>query len=94
MNYSKAALVTALIALAVGSVLYVQADEADSAKTIDAGAYGTLQEAFDAVPASGGLIRVPPGRYELTEPLVLSREDTRVEGAGAATHIINKNQKQ
>ena len=33
-----------------------------------------------------------PGRYELTEPLVLSREDTRIEGAGAATHIVNKNE--
>ncbi len=58
---------------------------------INAGDYPDLQAAFDAVPESGGLIRIPPGNYEITEPLILTKENVRVEGSGAATHIINKN---
>jgi hypothetical protein len=58
---------------------------------IDASAYPTLQAAFDAVPISGGLVRLPPGHFRLTEPLILERPDTRVEGAGAATRLINCN---
>lgn len=58
---------------------------------IDASAYPTLQAAFDAVPMTGGLVRLPPGHFRLTEPLVLERPDTRVEGAGAATRLINCN---
>lgn len=58
---------------------------------IDAGDFATLQEAADAVPKSGGLLRIPPGSYELNEPLHIKTGDTRVEGSGAATHLINKN---
>ncbi len=59
---------------------------------VEAGDYASLQKAFDAVPVSGGLIRLPPGRFEISEPLVLSRGDVRLEGAGAATHIVNLNE--
>jgi len=59
---------------------------------IDASKYANLQAAFDAVPETGGLVRLPPGNFELTEPLVLSRENTRIEGSGAATHLINRNE--
>ncbi len=52
-----------------------------------------LQEAFDAVPETGGIVYIAPGTYELSEPLILSRENVRIEGAGPATHIINKNDK-
>jgi len=58
---------------------------------VDAAAYPTLQAALDAVPSGGGLVRLPPGRFELAEPLVLERSDTRVQGAGRATHLINTN---
>jgi hypothetical protein len=58
---------------------------------IDAGRHASLQAAFDAVPPAGGVVRIPPGTYRITEPLVLSRGDTRVEGAGAATKIVNEN---
>jgi len=58
---------------------------------IDASTFPNLQAAFDAVPATGGLVRLPPGTVEITRPLVLARPDTRVEGAGTATHIVNKN---
>jgi len=72
--------------------------EAEGAKpqpapaVIDAAKYPHLQAAFDAVPERGGLVRLPPGDFVLTEPLVLTRPETRVEGAGAATHLINRNE--
>jgi len=58
---------------------------------IDAAAYPTLQAALDAVPVAGGLVRLPPGRFELGRPLVLSRGDTRIVGSGTATHLVNTN---
>ena len=62
------------------------------AVVIDASKYPNLQAAFDALPESGGLVRLPPGDFQLTSPLVLSRGNTRVEGAGAATCLVNCNQ--
>jgi hypothetical protein len=70
-----------------------QAPREKPAVVVDASTYGDLQAAFDAVPTSGGLVKLPPGDFELTRPLVLSRENTRIEGAGAATHLINRNEK-
>jgi parallel beta-helix repeat protein len=61
------------------------------AAVIDASKYPNLQAALDAVPESGGLVRLPPGEFRLDRPLVLSRGDTRVEGAGPATRLINCN---
>ncbi|MFH1922259.1 MAG: right-handed parallel beta-helix repeat-containing protein, partial [Planctomycetota bacterium] len=68
------------------------AEVGPSPAVIDASAYPSLQAAFDAVPMTGGLVRLPPGDFRLAEPLVLERPDTRVEGAGAATRLINCNQ--
>jgi len=58
---------------------------------IDAARFPTLQAAFDALPAEGGAVRLPPGRLEITQPLVLPRGDVLLHGAGAATHIVNLN---
>ena len=58
---------------------------------IEAANFATLQAAFDAVPTNGGVVRLPPGEFALSKPLVLSVGDTRVEGAGSATHLINRN---
>ena len=63
------------------------------AATVDASKYPSLQAAFDAVPEAGGLVKLPPGTFELAQPLVLSTQDTRVEGSGTATHLINRNEK-
>ncbi|WP_171189095.1 right-handed parallel beta-helix repeat-containing protein [Alienimonas chondri] len=54
--------------------------------------YPSLQAAFDAVPAEGGVVRLPPGEFHLAEPLRLTRGDTRIIGAGPATHLVNDNQ--
>ena len=56
---------------------------------IDAADHPSLQAALDAVPAAGGMVRLPPGEFHITEPLRLTRGDTHVVGAGAATHIVN-----
>ncbi|MHC4693723.1 MAG: right-handed parallel beta-helix repeat-containing protein [Planctomycetota bacterium] len=58
---------------------------------IDAGFYPTLQAAIDAVPEGGGVIRIPPGTFEISEPLKVSMSDVLIEGAGTATHIRNVN---
>lgn len=63
-----------------------------AALVIDASKYPTLQAALDVVPEAGGIVRLPPGDFELTTPLVLSRENTRLEGSGDATRLINRNQ--
>ena len=47
-----------------------------SPAVIDASEYPSLQAAFDAVPMSGGLVKLPPGDFRLTEPLVLERPET------------------
>jgi len=64
---------------------------ADSPAVIDAAKYPSLQAALDAVPKRGGLVKLPPGDFPLTEPLVLRRAETRLVGAGPATHLINRN---
>ncbi|WP_253154315.1 NosD domain-containing protein [Stieleria tagensis] len=64
---------------------------AEPAAVIDAGKFATLQEAADAIPKTGGLLRIPPGTFEITEPIRITTADTRVVGSGMATHIINKN---
>ncbi len=59
---------------------------------VDAAKYPDLQAAFDALPDEGGIVELPPGEFEIDHPLILSRENTRVQGAGAATHLINTNE--
>jgi hypothetical protein len=58
---------------------------------IEAAKFASLQAALDAVPTNGGVVLLPPGTFELREPLVLTSGETRVEGAGASTHLINRN---
>lgn len=60
--------------------------------TVNAADYPNLQAALDAVPETGGLVTLPPGNFEITEPLKVKTAETRITGSGAATHIINKNE--
>lgn len=59
---------------------------------IDSNQYDSLQAALDAVPREGGIVRIAPGRYELTEPLRVKTGDTTLEGMGAATFLVNLNE--
>ncbi len=71
----------------LGSVSVSRGDEA----IVDAGKFASLQAAADALPASGGVLRIPPGVYEIDAPVVIKTGDTTVIGCGAATHIRNNN---
>jgi len=54
--------------------------------------YASIQEAIDAIPAEGGVVQLPPGNFEITEPLVITKGDVLLIGSGSATHIHNKNE--
>ncbi len=58
---------------------------------INAGEFPTLQAALDAVPEEGGMVRVPPGRFEIDRPLTIRGENVHLTGAGPATQIVNTN---
>lgn len=58
---------------------------------IEAINYPSLQAAIDALPAAGGVVRLPAGTFEITTPLKITQEDVLLEGAGTATHIKNVN---
>jgi hypothetical protein len=58
---------------------------------IDASLYPSLQDAMDAVPETGGMVRIPPGEFEIAEPLIIQYSDFHLEGSGASTHIKNIN---
>ena len=42
--------------------------------------------------AEGGVVRIPPGTFEITEPLVVTSPDMLIVGSGTSTHIINRNE--
>ncbi|MBN1419391.1 MAG: right-handed parallel beta-helix repeat-containing protein [Planctomycetes bacterium] len=58
---------------------------------IEAIRFRTIQDAIDALPAEGGVVRLPAGIFEIARPLRISSEDVCLVGAGTATHIRNTN---
>ncbi len=58
---------------------------------IEAGAFLSLQDAIDALPEEGGVVRIPPGIFEIYQPLIINKPDVQIEGAGTATQIKNMN---
>ena len=44
-----------------------------------------IQQALDALPASGGEVILPAGRFEVRKPIILNRDHQTLRGAGAAT---------
>jgi len=51
---------------------------------IDAADYLSLQDAVDALPDEGGVVRLPPGRFVIDQPLVIRQADTTLVGCGTA----------
>lgn len=99
MSRSVSISVVAIFALAVFAVAQMTTGDttttarlAGAGTEIDASKYSTLQEAFDAVPAAGGVVRIPPGEFVITEPLVMTRGDVLIQGSGGSSHIVNKNE--
>lgn len=64
-----------------------------SKPVIEASSFPSLQAAIEAVPTEGGVLRLPPGEFEISEPLVITNDDILIQGSGPATHIINLNEK-
>jgi hypothetical protein len=60
-------------------------------RVIEAAEYPSLQAALDALPTAGGVVRLPPGTFEIDEPLRVKVGDVLIEGAGTSTHIQNVN---
>ena len=48
---------------------------------IDAGQFPSIQAAIDALPDEGGVVRLPPGTFEINEPLMMTKSDVLIEGA-------------
>jgi len=44
-----------------------------------------IQAALDALPASGGEVVLPPGRFEIGKPIVLQRDHQSLRGSGGGT---------
>jgi Right handed beta helix region len=54
--------------------------------TLPAGAGGAgIQHALDALPESGGLVVLPPGTFEVSQPIVLQRDHLELRGSGPNT---------
>src|SRR6185369_10706590 len=47
-----------------------------------------IQRALDTLPAEGGEVVLPPGKIELSQPIVLSRNGQALRGAGDATILF------
>lgn len=82
-------LLSLTFSIAVNSAV---AHSSDSPQIINASEFESLQAAFDAIPETGGIVNLPPGKFEVTEPLRLQVGDVSLRGSGTATHIINKNE--
>ena len=92
---------TALVVVVALGLLGAQAPDAAEQKAklklpgaraeILAQDYASLQEAIDALPPEGGLVRLPAGKFPISEPLVVASSDVMLVGQGAATHIENTN---
>ncbi len=56
---------------------------------IDASDYESIQAAIDALPAEGGVVLLPPGVFEIAEPIRIQKQDVLIQGSGTATLIKN-----
>lgn len=99
MTISKCSLLTALVLLlslpafrAAGQQTPDRPRLPGAKPVIDASRYPDIQAAIDALGSDGGCVRLPPGVFEISKPLVIPTSDTTLEGAGTATHLKNINE--
>jgi hypothetical protein len=97
MEQKRQSLFLVIVGLVFVATGHMWGDESGSMRlpgaraVIDAGRFLTIQAAIDALPDEGGLVRLPPGTFEITEPLKVAKSDVLIRGAGTATHIKNVN---
>ncbi|MGV3486629.1 MAG: right-handed parallel beta-helix repeat-containing protein [Planctomycetaceae bacterium] len=77
--------------LPVLSLMIAAASSRAENAIIDASQFASLQDAANAIPASGGVLQIPAGNHEISEPLRIKTGDTRIVGVGTAANIVNKN---
>ena len=58
-----------------------------AAMVIEAASYPSLQAALDALPSTGGMVRLPPGTFEITEPLSIAASDVLLDKADLVTEM-------
>jgi len=58
---------------------------------LNASDFPSLQAAVDALPDAGGVLRLPPGKFQISQPLRVTRENVRIEGSGTSSVIVNRN---
>lgn len=80
----------AMICLAGLPVVFISALPVPAAGpmvvNLPAGVTGVqIQQALDVLPAGGGEVVLPAGRIEVHQPIILSRDNQTLRGAGAAT---------
>jgi len=80
----------AMVYLSGFSVMFIFAfpmlSEGPVVVKLPAGVTGVeIQRALDALPESGGEVVLPAGRIEIHQPIILSRDNQTLLGAGAAT---------
>lgn len=100
MKRFQSTILFSILSLALAFQLHLNLKQAGAAEPKLAGAraviqainYDSIQAAIDAVPAEGGVVMLPPGKFEIEKPLVITSGDTMLVGAGGATHIHNKNE--
>ncbi|MBC8472235.1 MAG: right-handed parallel beta-helix repeat-containing protein [Planctomycetes bacterium] len=98
MKQTYRAIVILLAAVVIMSIFGIAAGQGGASQrlagarpVIDAGRYVTIQAAIDALPDEGGVVHLPPGTFEISEPLKVTKSDVLIQGAGTATHIKNVN---
>ncbi|MFW5867524.1 MAG: hypothetical protein ACOCX2_06885, partial [Armatimonadota bacterium] len=67
-------------------------DGYDGGGRIDAAEAGGIQRALDALPASGGTVHIPAGRWEIDTTLEIAlarRQHLNLEGEGRSSVLIN-----
>ena len=80
----------AVVCLSGFPVMFVSTISAPAGELVvvklPAGVTGTeIQQALDALPASGGEVVLPAGRFEVRQPIILNRDNQTLRGAGTAT---------
>ena len=54
--------------------------------------FGSLQAAVEALPDSGAVLELPPGRILLDSTVTVNRGALHIRGSGPSTHLINRNE--
>lgn len=63
-----------------------------SGNVVNAGDYPTIQDAVNALPEEGGTVFIPARTYKIFEPIVITKSDVTLMGAGAGTLLLNINE--